>query len=566
MDAGSNPANSIYNRIKIKKTQYFLYSVFSGFLLSIGWPTDGNPIYLFVAFVPLLYIEEYFSKKNFFYIFFLSFISFLIWNSISTWWLSYAKRSDGSFALEAYIIPIMINSTIMSFIFTIYSLFKKYVKIPKIGYIFLICFWILFEKMHLEWELSWPWLNLGNGFSNRIEWIQWYEYTGTLGGTIWIWIVNIGIINSIIEYKKNNNLIFLYKNILVNIFIVLLMIAISNIVYFNCKKIKYNKPIETLILQPNIDPYNQKYKLSNKEIIIKFKKLMNKELLKKFKLIVAPETSFHSNEDKILTNNLKENKIISNFIDYFNIKSPNTIFIVGLELLTIYKHKYKSNTSTPFFNKNHNNLWCDVFNSVVQIKSKEKNILYHHKYKLVPAVESFPYKKILYPIIGNILLDFGGNIIELGRKENYFIFNNPNSKINIAPIICYESIFGEYVSKFFKKNANIMVIITNDGWWGNSQGYKQHLYYSRLRAIENRKYIARSANTGVSCFIDDKGNIISKISYGKEGILTHKIYSNSKKTFYTKHGDFLYQICFLIIINIILYTCMYKIFFKKFFL
>ncbi len=450
----------------------------------------------------------------------------------------------------------------MSVVFTTYSFFKKNTDLPKLGYIFLICFWILFEKMHLEWELSWPWLNLGNGFSNRIEWIQWYEYTGVLGGTIWIWIVNIGIINSIIEYKQNNNLISLYRNLFINISIIFCMIFISNIIYFNCKKIKNDKCIETLILQPNIDSYNQKYKLSNKELIIKFKKLMNIDFLKKSMLIVAPETSFPGNENKTITNNLKKNEIISNFINYFKIKSPYTTFIVGLELLTIYNNKNKSETSKPFLKKN--NLWIDVFNSVVQIRSTDKNLLYHHKSKLVPAVESFPYKKILYPIIGNILLNFGGGVIELGKQNNSFVFNNYDSKINIAPIICYESVFGEYVSKFFKKNANIMVVITNDGWWGNSQGCKQHLYYARLRAIENRKYIARSANTGISCFIDYTGNIISKIDYGKEGILKNKIYSNSKKTFYTKHGDFLYRICFLIIINIILYN-LYEVFFKKLF-
>ncbi|WP_238785647.1 apolipoprotein N-acyltransferase [Blattabacterium cuenoti] len=529
-------------------------------MLSYGWPTNGNPIYLFIAFVPLLYVEEYYNR----YIFLFSIITFLTWNFISTWWLHYTRRNNGSFSIESFIIPSLLNSILMSIIFTFYSIIKNSIKNKNIGYMFLICSWILFEKIHLEWELSWPWLTLGNGFSNRIKWIQWYEYTGTLGGSIWIWIVNINIIRSIVLYVKNNKLIILYKNIFISITIVFIMIIISNIIYNNIY-IEHDNPVESIVLQPNIDPYNQKYKISTKKLINKFKKLIDKKILKnKPMIIIAPETSFPIKEDKFITNNIRNNILVSNFKNYLKNKSPKTIFITGLELLTYY-NKYKSETSIPFFSKKNKNLsWIDFFNSVIQIDSSGKYIFFHHKNKLVPAVEFFPYKNILFPIIGDIILNFGGNSIELGKKGGYSTFKNPYLGIKIAPIICYESIFGEYVSNFFKKNANLLVIITNDGWWGNSQGCKQHLYYSRLRAIENRKCIARSANTGISCFIDEKGEINSYLPYGKEGVLYKKIYSNSIKTFYTKYGDFLSMICFIITIIIIIYTfIIYKYFIKK---
>ncbi|WP_226989457.1 apolipoprotein N-acyltransferase [Blattabacterium sp. (Blattella germanica)] len=564
MDAGSNPASSISFIIfqilcEIRKIQFLLYSIFSGILLSLGWPTDGNPMYLFIAFIPLLYVENH--LKNF-CIFFLSFITFLIWNATSTWWLSYSKRVDGAFAIEAYLSPVLLNSFFMSIVFTFYSWIKKHIKSKKVGYVFLVCLWILFEKMHLEWELSWPWLNLGNGFSNHTKWIQWYEYTGTLGGSIWIWTVNIGLTESIVKYEKNKNLFSLYRRIYFNIVKIFFMIFISHLIYMKYEEKKYGRFVDTLILQPNIDPYNQKYSFSKKKLILKLKKLMDQKISKKSMMILAPETTFPGNGNKMPIKNISNNEIVSAFRNYLKNKSPNTVFITGVELFSLYKEK-TSKTSFPIFLKNSKNIqWVDIFNSVIQIGIHE-NIEYHHKSKLVPAVETFPYKKIFYPILGNILLNFGGTVMELGKESYPTVFHHPHDGVKIAPIICYESVFGEYVSNFFKKkNAELMVIITNDGWWGHSEGHKQHMYYARIRAIENRKYIARSANTGISCFINEKGEIISKIPYGKEGVLYDRIYLNNKKTFYIKYGDFIYKISLLTIIIILLHSVYSNLFVK----
>ncbi len=493
-----------------------------------------------------------------------SFITFLTWNAISTWWLSYAKRANGTFAIEAYLAPVLLNALFMSIIFSFYSCIKKHVKNKKIGYVFLICLWISFEKMHLEWELSWPWLNLGNGFANRTEWIQWYEYTGILGGSIWIWIVNIGLTESIFQYKNDKNILFLYKKIFFNIGIIFFMIFISNLIYIKYKRNQHERTANVLILQPNIDPYNKKYRISTDELIFKLKKLIDQKISKESMIIIAPETMFPGKGNKIRIKDINKNKIISTFQDYLKNKSPNTVFITGVELYTLYR-KNKSETSIPIFQKEKKNTqWVDIFNSVIQIGSNE-NIEFHHKSKLVPAVETFPYKKIFSPILGNILLNFGGTVMELGKEKDPSVFKYPYLGIKIAPIICYESVFGEYVSSFFrKKNVELMIIITNDGWWGLSQGHKQHMYYARIRAIENRKCVARSANTGISCFIDEKGEIMSYIPYGKEGFLYKKIFLNRNKTFYIKYGDFISKICLLTTIIILLYTITYKFYTKKF--
>ncbi len=556
-----------YNLLKRKQKKFvllsFLLSMLSGVLLGCGWPTNGNPLYLFVSFVPLLYLEN-FLEGSFLSVFVFSYFSFLTWNGIATWWLYYSQHSNGSFALEAYCIPIFFNAFFMSIVFSFSSWIKKYSECRKIGYAFFIFFWIVLEKIHLEWELSWPWLNLGNGFANRIEWIQWYEYTGTLGGTLWIWIVNIILSVAIIEYDENRNIIVFYKKIFTSLMIIFSLILISSILYMKYGTQQSNKYIEVLVLQPNIDPYHQKYQTSTEQCVYDFQNLMDQNISKKSMIIVAPETAFPGYGYKIPTKDLEGDRLIHFFREYLRKKSPKTVFLTGLELFEIYDRKDKSDTSTKFFfGLNESEKWIDLFNSIVQIASESPMNNYHHKSKLVPAVETFPYKKIFYPILGNILLDFGGEVMELGKANNISVFQHPYCKVKIAPIICYESVFGEYVSKFFKKNAELMVIITNDGWWGNTQGHKQHCYYSRLRAIENRKWIARSANTGISCFINERGDIISYVPYGKKGVIREQVALNKKKTFYIQHGDYIAKISLLFVINIFSYVVVNNIF--KFF-
>ncbi|MFN6947122.1 MAG: nitrilase-related carbon-nitrogen hydrolase, partial [Cytophagaceae bacterium] len=111
--------------------------------------------------------------------------------------------------------------------------------------------------------------------------------------------------------------------------------------------------------------------------------------------------------------------------------------------------------------------------------------------------------------------------------------------IGAAPVICYESIYGEFVSDYVKNGATFIAIITNDAWWGNTPGHRQHLQYASLRAIETRKSVARSANTGISGFINQRGDILAASEYWVQDAMKGTIMSNDILTFYTKHGDFL---------------------------
>src|SRR5688500_18262237 len=112
----------------------------------------------------------------------------------------------------------------------------------------------------------------------------------------------------------------------------------------------------------------------------------------------------------------------------------------------------------------------------------------------------------LFRSLEKVTINLGGTMESLGTQSNLTVFTDPEG-LTVAPVICYESVYADYSTEYMRAGANLIFIITNDGWWDDTQGYIQHLHICKLRAIENRRQIARSANTGISCFIDEFGNI-----------------------------------------------------------
>ena len=165
-----------------------------------------------------------------------------------------------------------------------------------------------------------------------------------------------------------------------------------------------------------------------------------------------------------------------------------------------------------------------------------------------------PYKSFLEPLLGSILMDFGGLSYSRGYQDYRSVFKSKKGT-NIAPIICYESIYGEYVSDYVRNGANLLAIVTNDGWWNNTEGHKQHLSYARLRSIETRKNIVRSANTGISSVINYRGEIVKTIGYEKEGLINYNVGVNNIITFYTMYGDYIYRLCLFFLIMISAFYC-----------
>jgi len=182
-------------------------------------------------------------------------------------------------------------------------------------------------------------------------------------------------------------------------------------------------------------------------------------------------------------------------------------------------------------------VYYEEYNTAVQLDTSSR-ISFHHKGKLVPGAEIIPYTW-LFGFLEKFSLDMGGTSGTLGRGTVRAVFVNPENGFRIGPIICYESIYSAYVAEYVRNGANMLTIITNDAWWGDTEGYRQHEQYARLRAIETRRWVARSANTGISCFIDPLGKVYQAQPWNTASAIKMIIPKEDAMTLYVQWGDWL---------------------------
>ena len=515
---------NIFKQKKVKKN--LLLSVLGGLLLGLSWPTYGFSFLVFFALIPFFYLVEEINadqqKKKGLRLFGTSYTGFLIWNLISTWWIYNSTAFGAAFA-------ILCNSSFYAIILCLYR--WSLTRLPKkTSLIFLVALWMTFEKFHLNWDFSWPWLNLGNVFSEDIYWIQWYEYTGAFGGTLWVLLVNLIGLKYFRAYRESGELLTNLRKFAPNLIWIAIPIALSLLLYE--RDLKAIGETEVIVLQPNIDPYEGKYQRSNGELLALAEELTQNQIQPTTEYLLTPEAYL----DEGYGLDLRQYKTakLHQKLRAFNAKHPNLALITGAQSYKVYPPSEKA--PSPTANKLRSG-WVDIYNSVFQFQ-KDNNDQRYHKSKLVVGVEYMPYKAFFEPIIGEFLLDFGGTIATRGVQKSRTVFEHKNG-VKTAPIVCYESIYGAFVTGYVRNGAQFLSIITNDAWWGNTQGHQQLLSYARLRAIENRRAIARSANTGISAFINAKGEVEQTLAYEKEGSLSAKVKLHDQLTFYSVYGDYL---------------------------
>ncbi|HUM46118.1 MAG TPA: apolipoprotein N-acyltransferase [Chitinophagales bacterium] len=516
-----------------KRQKYFL-AISSGVLLWLAWPPLPFFPLLFVGFVPILWLEEECStssrsaKKFFGY----SYLALLIWNVLTTWWVGATVfgTKDISTAL-AGVFANTANPLLMCIPLLGFHRTKKRLGTTW-GYVSLIAYWITFEYIHLRWDLTWPWLTLGNGFAQFPQVVQWYQFTGVFGGTLWILIANIMIYQLIRKSVQRINMAFqkqptVNRNYVTVSLLLLIPVFISLVIYFTYREKGVEKQV--VVIQPNIDPYNEKFDFSTLDKQLNtLLRLSAEKIDQQTDYLVWPETAIPQG---IFINDLAADKTIETVKNFLK-SYPNLKLITGINA---YK-KYDTDETATARYADSGHFWYDAFNTAIQIDSSH-NIPYYHKSKLVPGVESMPYPQ-LFKFLEPLAIQMGGISGSLGKQEHRDVFKSVDST-GVAPMICYESIYGEYSTEYVRRGGNLLFIVTNDGWWGNTAGYKQHLQYARLRAVETRRDMAQSANTGTSAFINQRGDLSATTAWWQPAVIKATLHANDEFTFYVRYGDYI---------------------------
>lgn len=524
---------------KINQIPLFVLPILTGIGLGLAWPSTGGiwPL-AFVALVPLLvYINRAQEKGVSRIKVSLAILGALaIWNLITTSWLSNVQGGLDT-KITSFVLPIILNSFFSAIPIWMYTVGTKYFNNTQ-SYVAFIVYWIGYEYFGLDWDLSWPWLQLGNLFANTPQVIQWYEFVGVHGGSLWVLSVNLMLFDAV--RKKGITSEWWRPLVIAGI---LLFIPIINSLFSYYGYEQRGEQTTVVVVQPNADPYSEKFNSSPINQLVGMLQQAESQGLDDVSFVLFPETALQERTylEKDITggyklkglweNNLAESQSIELLQNWLS-KHPNITILAGMSSDSlIYDAKDKFHYSRPVYGTN---LYYNSYNSALAIN--KNYVEWYHKSKLVPAAEILPFSQYV-PFMAELALDLGGTSGELGSQPNREVYREIGEDAVVAPVICYESIYGEFVSDYVKLGANFIGIVTNDGWWSFSPGHKQHFAYARLRAIENRRHVVRSANTGISGVINQRGEIVTTIPYWEKGEIKQTIQLNNVPTFYTQHGD-----------------------------
>ena len=509
--------------LKIK----LLCVVLSLAMLAPAW-LGGSGLTLLVALVPLMMISASYSDsaRDWWRMAGWAALTFVLWNAATIWWVWIATPAGP--------ITATLFSTFWNLVgFMLYHYTSKRAS-KVLAYTLLAATWVATEYLYTSAEvLSFPWLTLGNGFSGDVWAVQWYSLTGVFGGSLWVVLSNIAIFEAVVNRGV--------WRIVRAAAVVVVPIVASLAMYWSYEPAA--ESVEVSVLQPNVDCYEEKFsgsELAQTKNIIE----LLAQVPSSSKVAVLPETAL---PERLDDDEPLEGRIIGEFASIIQREHPATMLVTGATTIK----QYDSQTKPTFTARETWGGYYDVYNSAVAVNADgEQNL--HHKMRLVIGVEAMPFTGFLDKFV-----DLGGITGQLGRNDKAAVFDKGGVKY--GPAICYEGIYGDCFARFAREGAEVMLVMSNDGWWGNTPGHRRLFDYCRLRAIETRRAIARSANTGVSGFINARGDVIQSLGWEKRGVLTQSIEIREEITPYVTYGDWVGRMSLLVALLGVLYYSAYSI-------
>jgi apolipoprotein N-acyltransferase len=503
-------------------TRNLFLSLTSGLLLGLPWALPPLFFLVFIGWTPLLLLEEETrDHPNPYTLFNYAFVGFLLWNILGSWWIIQAQWLGAIFIMLA-------NALLQALVFWSISRVRAGLHIPLL-FPFLII-WMGYEYFHESWDLAWPWLNLGNALVTAPKFIQWVEYTGLRGGTLWIILTNVAVFRLVDAYRKRG----LGSTVPMGVATVLLILIPILVSYHMVANFKEEgEPVTVALIQPNLDPYTEKF------VPEKQAHHLN-EFFATADGICDEETDYLFGPETLVVQHIDErNPYRSPYYRQlleFQAKYPRLTCLIGV-------HSYqKVEADVPPWSRfnREEGFFYEAFNTALFL-SPGSAPQFYHKTKLVPLFERVPFVQYL-GFLGKLSLELGGYNGTYSIRQESHAFVSPDTSIGILPIICFESAFGSHCARRLPEEKGFICMITNDGWWKNTPGYRHHFDFSPVRAIECRRDLVRVANTGISALINAQGVVIARTPWWKKATLKGQIHLREGQTFFARHGDFLGRI------------------------
>jgi apolipoprotein N-acyltransferase len=358
--------------------------------------------------------------------------------------------------------------------------------------------------------------------------VQWYEFTGTLGGSALILLVNVWVYRAALLWRTDGERTAIpfwkrsrVKPLLTATVLVVVMGYMSFLVGFlTTYEDSDSKGYWVAAIQPNYDTYEEKFVLDPMQMVREMQATTDaaQEALRsaqrgslELNCVLWPETSLVSSINVDFMASDQQVAFLKGMRDRDTL---GVDYLMGVNMVHWYPWQGKGRPQVVMPDKsvrtvaavrqsNDPNYWYTLHNSALWLGD---TLSYYHKSKLVPGTEQLPFVSTI-PFLESLAISLDENSASgtLGKSDRAMALGDG---VKVAPVICYESIYGDYVSDYVGDGAQWLAVVTNDAWWRNTAGHKQHFSYAKLRAIEQRKWVARAANTGISGFINPLGESV----------------------------------------------------------
>ena len=482
------------------KKRDLLLSLLSGILLILSFPNFDLEFFAWFALVPLFYsIEGKGSYRSFKLGFLTGIVSFLG----ILYWIVVAVHTYGNIPLVPSVLILLLLVAYLSLFIGAFAFLTRLIQIRSglQPVLFTPFLWVALEYLRSLLLTGFPWANLSYSQYLNLPFIQMADITGAYGPSFVILLVNATLFWILRQWPKR---IFPFKEVIVTA-ILLLGFLIYGYIKMGMvdRQVIQNPPLKIGLVQGDIDQSIKWDKAFQLETLKIYEKLSFRVAEEKQDLIIWPETA-----TPFFFQDAKEYQPLVLDIP----KKTSAFLLFGSPFYKIERGKV-----------NH-------YNSAYLVSPSGEIVGKYDKIHLVPFGEYVPMQDLLF-FIGSL----GEGIGDFHSGKEIYNFSLPQGKFGV--LICFEIIFPDLCRKFVKKGANFLVTITNDAWFGRTSAPYQHFSMAAFRAVENRVFIARAANTGITGIIDPKGKILKEGGIFRQEAMNGMIRLSNQKTFYTLHGD-----------------------------
>ncbi|MFC1884648.1 apolipoprotein N-acyltransferase [Thermodesulfobacteriota bacterium] len=490
---------SVENKSEFRFTKILL-AILSGIILTASFPPGAFSFMAWIALIPLFLSLD---KKSFAVSFKLGLIAGLTHYLTLIYWIMVVLGHYGNLSIIASLGPYIMLCFYLALFLAIFSALSRSVISSTFGFLWVPGFWVSLEYVRSNLMSGLPWCLLGYSQYKHLPVIQVADIVGVYGISFLIVFVNVYLFRLIRVHSKNK----FYKLGLETGLTILLVSSTLIYGYFRISEMgnteNSSRSLKIVIAQGNIDQslkWEPSYQKQTMEI---YERLSRSMLSYNPDMIIWPETAvpfFFQN-----------NRTFSPRI-FSLAKESGAVIIFGSPAYTNVKGLTR------------------YYNRAYLVSPQNLPVQYYDKVHLVPFGEYVPLKNVFSFI--NRLVPAAGDF-RAGKEVRPF----SHSGLGIGVLICFECIFPELAREHTLKGARILVNLTNDAWFGKTSAPHQHLSMAVFRAVENRRPLLRSANTGISAFIEPQGRIVSKSRIFEEAVLYSSVHPKGRLTLYTLYGD-----------------------------